>query len=151
MTDAIEIARLFSFVREAQSQGQNHGLRVEAIQRWCGGQPGLSWCAYFATMMLDIAFQGNAPIPREGSCEAIHQLATANGWIVDTPEPGDLVLSINSAGIAHHIGIVTQADPLTSIAGNTSKDGTSSNGDGVYEHHISPDAKVFVRYPRGDA
>lgn len=150
MTDVIEIARLFLFVREAQAQGQNRGLRVEAIQHWSAGQVGDSWCAEAATMVLDIAFQGNSPIPRQGSCEAIHQFAKANGWLVDTPGPGDLVLSINAAGIAHHVGIVSIVDPLTSIAGNTSPDGTSSNGDGWYEHPISPDNKAFVHYPRGD-
>lgn len=145
--DVVQIARLFGFVREAQTVGQNRGLRVEAIQHWSTGQFGDSWCAEFATMVLDLAFQGDAPIPRQGSCEAIRQLAQAKRWITDTPLPGDLVLSINAAGVAHHIGIVTQASPLTSIAGNTSADGTSSNGDGVYEHAIDPTDKVFIHYP----
>lgn len=142
----LEIARLFLFVREAQSQGQNRGLRVESIQHWSTGQFGDSWCAEWATMVLDLLFQGNAPIPRGGSCEDIHQMAKTNHWIVDLPSPGDLVLSINSAGLAHHCGIVTVVDPLTSIAGNTSADGTSSNGDGVYEHGIASENKVFVHY-----
>lgn len=143
----LEIARLFLFVREAQSEGQNRGLRVESIQHWSTGQFGDSWCAEWSTMVLDLFFHGNAPIPRGGSCEDIHQLAKTNGWSVETPSPGDLVLSINSAGLAHHCGIVTIVDPLTSIAGNTSADGTSSNGDGVYEHIIAPENKVFVHYP----
>lgn len=60
-----DIARQFLYVREA---GANAGQKVEAIQKWCGGQAGESWCAYFATMVLDICFQGNAPLIRQGSC-----------------------------------------------------------------------------------
>ena len=146
--DSVAIARQFLFVREAQSVGQNRGLRVEAIQHWSQGQTGDSWCAQFATLVLDLCFQGDAPIPRQGSCEAIHHMGIQKGWIVDTPERGDLVLSINSAGVAHHIGICTISDPLTTIAGNTSEDGTSSNGDRVAEHIVSPDHKVYIRYPR---
>lgn len=141
----IEIARLFLFVREA---GPNTGQRVEAIQRWCGGQPGESWCAYWATLVLDLAFDGQAPIPRMGSCQAIRELADSKGWITDTPSVGDLFLYVNAQDHAHHIGIVTQLDPLTGIAGNTSADGTSNNGDRVAEHAIT--ATVFVAYPRGD-
>ena len=149
MTDPIEIARLFLFVREA---GQNTGQRVEAIQKWCGGQAGESWCAYFATMVLDLAFQGAAPIPRQGSCQAIHELAHARGWLTDTPNVGDLFLRLHpDTGVAHHVGFITRTgDPLGTIAGNTSADGLSSNGDRVAEHDMSPAANTvaFVAYPR---
>lgn len=141
------IARQFVYVREVTTDGGNHGQRVNAIQKWCGGQDGESWCMYFATMVLDICFQGDAPIPREGSCEAVHQLAAVKGWIVETPAVGDLVLTVNADNFAHHVGIITSTDPLASIAGNTSQDGVSSNGDRVAEHEISPTGKVFIRYP----
>ena len=143
--DPVAIARQFLFVREA---GQNRGFRVEAIQHWSTGQPGDSWCMEFATMVLDIAFQGEAPIPRQGSCEAVHQLARRNAWLVATPVLGDFVLSLNAQGLAHHVGLVTKVDPLMSIAGNTSEDGASSNGDRVAEHVLDPANKVFVHYPR---
>ena len=143
--DPVAVARQFLFVREA---GANRGLRVEAIQHWSAGQSGDSWCMEFATMILDLCFQGNAPIPRQGGCEHVHQLAITNGWVVTDPIIGDLVLSINAAGLAHHVGIVSSVDPLTSIAGNTSEDGTSSNGDRVARHAINPANKVFVHYPR---
>lgn len=143
---AVAIARQFLFVREASA---NRGLRVEAIQKWSGGQAGDSWCAEFATMVLDICYQGAAPVPRLQAVEDIHQLAKKEGWIVEEPEPEDLVLTVNEANHAHHIGIVTSVeDGLMSIAGNTSEDGTSSNGDRVAEHEISRKNKVFVRYPR---
>lgn len=145
----IEIARLFGYVREAQSQGQNRGLRVEAIQHWSSGQFGDSWCAEFATMVLDIVYRGESPIPRLQACQDIYSLALEKGWLVDDPQAGDLFLYVNDADHAHHVGIVTVSDPLTGLAGNTSSDGQSSNGDGVYEHALSatPPHIKFVRLP----
>lgn len=142
----LEIARLFRFVHEAEP---NKGQRVEAIQTWSGGASarGTSWCAWFVTMVFDLYYQGASLLPRMGSTEGIHQLAIKRGWIVTDPQPEDLVISVNAAGVAHHIGIVTLTEPLTSIAGNTSKDGSSSNGDQVAEHPIEPARKVFVRIP----
>lgn len=140
----IGIARLFLFVREAQSLGQNRGLRVEAIQHWSRGQFGDSWCAEFATMVLDIAYQGDAPIPRGGAVQDIYALAIGSGWVRDQPQIGDLFLYVTPAQHAHHVGFVTSVDPLIGLAGNTSSDGTSSNGDGVYEHAVS--TSVFARY-----
>jgi hypothetical protein len=144
--NVIDIARLFLFVRES---GDNRGLRVEAIQHWSQGQFGDSWCAEFATMVLDLFCQGQSPIPRGGSCQAIYDLAKQNGW-VQTPSEGDLYLYINEADHAHHVGLVTALDPLTGIAGNTSADGTSSNGDRVAEHALAVSAGSiqFVAWPR---
>lgn len=147
MRDVVEIARQFAYVREAQTLGQNRGLRVEAIQHWSGGQSGDSWCMEFVWFVLDIASGGNPPFPRMQACEALRQFAQSSGWLSDTPSVGDLFLYVNAAGVAHHVGIVTGTEPLTGIAGNTSEDGTSANGDGVHEHAIS--ATVFVAYPRG--
>lgn len=141
----VEIARQFLFVHEAD---QNAGQRVEAIQKWCGGAKGQSWCCYFATMVLDICFEGKAPIEREGACQAVYDLAKKQNWITTVPVPGDIVLHVNADDHAHHIGFVVTVSPLTSIAGNTDSTGQSSNGDRVAEHAISPSGKVYVRYPR---
>lgn len=144
--EIVSTARLFLFVREA---GANMGQRVEAIQRWCGGQPRDAWCAYFATMVLDIAFAGKAPIPRNGVCQSIYDLAQQEGWVTQTPATGDLFLYVTADNHAHHVGIVTRVDGTTvyGIAGNTSADGRSNNGDRVAEHAVPAD--VFVAYPRG--
>lgn len=141
--DPVAIARLFLHVREA---GPNTGQRVEAIQKWCGGQAGQSWCCYFATMVLDICFGGKSPVPRLGVCQDVYDLAKKNGWVTTTPSVGDLYLFVTPDDHAHHIGFVTSTDPLTGISGNTSEDGTSSNGDRVAEHTIG--RAVFVAYPR---
>jgi hypothetical protein len=142
----VDIARQFLFIREAQSIGQNMGQRVNAIQTWTLGQAGLgtSWCAEFVWMVLDIAYGGNCPLPRTGSTQVMLDFSRQGGKITDTPSEGDLYFYINAAGRAHHVGIVTALNPLTGIAGNTSADGSSPNGDRVAEHAI--DAHVFVHY-----
>lgn len=139
----VDIARMFLFVREVP---QNKGLRVEAIQQWCGGMVGDSWCCEFATMVLDIAFQGNAPIPRLRAVQDVYNLAKKQGWMTDNPVPGDLYIYVNSANHAHHIGIYTGDNQ--GIAGNTSADGTSSNGDRVAEHGLitNPKSIKFIHY-----
>ena len=140
----VDVARLFLHVREA---GPNTGQRVEAIQKWSGGTVGQSWCCYFVTMVLDLCYGGKSPIPRQGACQGVYDFAKQKGWVTATPSVGDIYLYVTAADDhAHHIGFVTQVDPLVGISGNTSEDGTSSNGDRVAEHGIA--AKVFVAYPR---
>lgn len=146
--DIVQIARLFLLVREA---GPNNGQRVNGIQMWSGGKDALgsSWCAWFVTMVMDLFFQGKSPIPRQGGVQAIRTLASQQGWIADTPSVGDLYIYVDTNDHGHHIGFVTSVDPLEGIAGNTSADGTSSNGDRVAEHGISAGHGTieFVHYP----
>ena len=141
-----DISRQYLFVREADA---NKGQRVEAVQRWSGGNPGDSWCCEFATMVLDICFEGKAPIPRLQACQDVYDLAKKNNWLVENPMKDDIFLYINDNDHAHHIGFITDGYQ-TGIAGNTSSDGKSSNGDGVYEHGISgnPAHVKYVRFPR---
>lgn len=143
----IDIARQFLFVREVPP---NRGQRVNGIQQWCADDhgEGQSWCCYFVTFVLDICFQGKAPIAREGRCQTVYELAKKNDWLTEIPVPGDIVLHVDAKDHAHHIGIVTGLSPLTSIAGNTDATGTSSNGDRVAEHAINPVGKKFVRVPQ---
>jgi len=143
-----DIARQFLFIREA---GQNTGQRVEAIQKWSGGSKGDSWCCEFATLVLDICFQGASPVPRLQACQDVYDLAKKNGWLTDTPVKDDLFLYVNADDHAHHIGIVTADGGTPGIAGNTSEDGTSSNGDRVAEHALTTNPALikFVHFPRG--
>jgi hypothetical protein len=147
----VEIARLYDYVREIEGE-QNAGQRVEAIQKWGGGEKGQSWCAYMATKWVDMYFKGHAPIPRTGSCDEILNLARANGWLSERPHVGDLYLFLKSPTDAHHVGLVSDvtANGFRGIAGNTSEDGKSSNGTGVFEHDFAlhPGTIVFVAYPR---
>jgi hypothetical protein len=153
--DVVEIARQFSYVRE--SQEQNRGLRVEAIQHWSGGEAGESWCDNFAIgLVLDICFQGDSPFPRQrdidGSTVAALAYAKQQGWVTDTPSPGDLAFSVHPDGTPHHVAIYVgpgdDDDHVVTIAGNTDATGTSSNGDRVGEHAVAKADKVFVAYPR---
>ncbi len=145
--DPIVIARQFLYVREAQTIGQNHGLRVEAIQHWAGGTFGDSWCVEFGWMVYDICYQGQCPFDRAQNSESFRQLAIAHGWVTTGPVPGDIVLSLTPEGTAHHFALLTVLDPFTTIAGNTSADGLSSNGDRMAEHPVSRDHKLFVHIP----
>jgi hypothetical protein len=141
---AVDIARLFLHVRETT---QNQGQRVNSIQMFSGGKDALgqSWCAFFATMVLDLAYQGASPIPRQGGVQDIRDLATKNGWTTDTPSVGDLFFYVDANDHGHHVGFVSQVDPLLGIAGNTDANGTSSNGDRVAEHAIT--ATHFATIP----
>lgn len=140
-----DIARQFRFVREVPV---NKGLRVEAIQHWSAGQSGDSWCCEFATMILDICFQGNSPIPRLQAVQDVYDLAKQNNWLTDNPMKDDLYIFVNDQDHAHHIGILTGQG--IGIAGNTSADGTSSNGDRVAEHglNVSTQFIKYIHYPR---
>lgn len=141
------ILRQFAFVREVPG---NRGQRVEAVQRWGGGKPGDSWCCFLATMALDICYQGASPVPRTGSCDVVLTLAREKGWVVTEPAVDDLYLFVRGESDAHHIGAVSElvtAGPV-GISGNTSRDGQSSNGDGVYERPIKAPAGSRVVYVR---
>ena len=142
--NAIEIARLFLFVRE--HGGQNCGVWVNTIQKVTGNGDGDSWCASFVSLVMGLVFAGASPLPRSASTGEILTAAKAKGWVTDTPNVGDLFFYVHDDGTPHHVGFVTQVDPLEGIAGNTSADGTSNNGDRVAEHAIT--ATVFVAYPR---
>lgn len=138
------IARRFAFVREFD--GPNRGAWVEFFQRFCSGSPGESWCMYWLSVVLDIAYHGKSPLRRTGSCAMALAECRMKGYMVHgDPQANDLYFYVNPSGHAHHVGIVTATEPLTGIAGNTSEDGLSSNGVGVFEHVVH--AKVFARLP----
>lgn len=141
------VARRLSFIREAD--GANRGAWVNLLQRFCDGVEGDSWCSDFVSFVEDVAYRGHSPSRRTGSCQAKLDHARAKGWVVAEPRVDDLFFFVTDAGHAHHVGIVTASQPLTGIAGNTSYDGRSSNGDGVYEHalRVLPKHIVFVRLP----
>lgn len=153
--NVVQLFRCFSHVREAT--GTNDGAKVEAIQIWCGGKKGDSWCADCVTMALDMYFRGflskkESPIPRTGSCDEIYKLAKEKKWLTETPKVGNLYLFMNGED-AHHVGMVMailENGRFMGGAGNTSEDGKSSNGTGWFEHPFTyPNPKIkFVDYPQ---
>lgn len=144
----VDVARQFLFVRE--TLGPNRGVFVEAFQRVGDGKPGDSWCADFVSFVLWVCYQGPAPLPRTGSAAAMLAVATANGWVTTKPVAGDVFFRVDATGHAHHVGFVTAAaaDRVGTIAGNTSEDGLSANGTGVFEHDVAPSPTLcFVHIP----
>lgn len=145
--DPVDEARRFDFIRETS---QNHGLMVESIQHWSGGHPGDSWCAFFVLFILDICFGGKDknPLKRSGAVQVIYDQAKQENWLTTSPVNGDLFIYVNDVNHAHHVGIYTGFN--NGIAGNTSEDGTSSNGTGVFEHGLStnPAHIKYIHYPR---
>lgn len=144
-------ARSFLHVREVG--GQNRGVWVGMIQHYTGNGPGDSWCASLASLVMGLAFAGQSPLPRSASCDVHLEAARKEGWLTDTPSVGDVFLRMNSPTDAHHIGFVTRVDEdgtIGTIAGNTSEDGKSSNGDRVAEHDLLPAAGtiLYIAYPR---
>jgi hypothetical protein len=146
----VAVARRFLFVRE---DGANRGLWVELFLRFVGCVPGDSWCAAFVSYVLNIVYRGKSPVLKSGSCQEILDDCHKKGYVVTGPvQPGDLVFSMDGDH-AHHIAIATTAGTvmdqmLNAIAGNTSEDGTSSNGTGVFEHHVSRANKAIARLPQ---
>jgi hypothetical protein len=143
----LDTARQFLFVRERG--GQNRGKWVEIFQRFTGNAPGDSWCASFVSFVLAISFAGSSPLLASASCAEILADARAKGLVTDTPIAGEtLFFFVDHTGHAHHVGFVTENGGL---AGNTSSDGLSSNGDGVYEHALNVVASsiVYVSVARG--
>lgn len=141
------VARHLNFVRE--TLGTNLGAWVQKFQRETGGVPGESWCADFLYFVEDTASFGQPRLPKTGSCQEMLDASRQKGYEVPTPQQDDVFFRVNKQGHAHHCGIVTGISPnLTGIAGNTSEDGLSDNGTGVFEHSISPNNIVFVRLPK---
>jgi hypothetical protein len=98
-------------------------------------------------MVFDVCYQGQCPFDRVQNSEEFRKLAVKNRWVVTIPMPGDVILSLRADGTAHHFAICTRVSPLYAIAGNTSEDGSSSEGDRVAEHYVSPVQKLYVRVP----
>lgn len=140
------VARRFSFVRE--TLGENKGAFVSKFQRECGGKDGDSWCAFFVSFVLDVACFGAAPLRPTGSTRTMLADCRTKGLIVTKPVIDGLFFYVKPDGTPHHVGIVTDVKPdgsVIGIAGNTSEDGKSSNGTGVFEHEISTVSTVFAR------
>jgi hypothetical protein len=94
--------------------------------------------------------RGKCPVPRMQACQELYEYLVEQHLIVDFPEAGDLYLYVDANEHAHHCGLVTIDSPVVGIAGNTSADGTSSNGTGTYEHalRVAPGGRiVYGRLP----
>ena len=164
------VARRFDFVRES---APNDGVWVSWFLRHTGNKPGEAWCASFVSVVLSIAYRGQSPLKPTAGCKEMLAEATAKGFAVvgapaiaareatetepavaavpagaPVPQEDDIFFYMKD-GLPHHVGIVTRVHggAVVGIAGNTSQDGASSNGTGVFEHDLAHVPMVFVRVP----
>lgn len=143
MPSLLGLARSYIDVRE--TEGPNCGPQVRVFQHFTGNGDGDSWCCSFVCYLLNKA--GNTTFKKSGACQDIYAQAKTLGRVIEKPEVGCLFVYVTDEDHAHHIGIITGVTPLTGIAGNTSADGVSSNGTGVFEHtlNVQPKHIRFIR------
>jgi hypothetical protein len=79
------------------------------------------------------------------SGSAVRLLKLNPTLITTDPQPGDLVV-FDHGNNKGHVAIVTS--PTTTVAGNTSPDGTSREGYGVFEHAYDPSDPKIAGYIR---
>lgn len=140
--ELIAHARSFLYVRET---APNEGPEVDGWLHRLGLPPGKSWCAAFASCMVRDVDPGNA---LKQSASSLHLLSNNPGLKIeslDDLQPGDIVVWDHGEGTGH-TAIATQTTKVTgklmyfsAIAGNTSADGKSANGDRVAEHDVPLD------------
>lgn len=153
MTDVPAIARQFRFVRESPP-GSNAGRWVEAIQCLGGATKGDPWCACYVSLVLAIAYQGQAPLPYTASCDVLLEHARAKGWLRDKPSVGDVFLVMKNAHDAVHTGIVenVSAAAFKTWEGNASDPAkpATREGWGVFQRTraLEPGKYLFIHYDR---
>lgn len=134
------------------------GSNRQMFGEWYGWN-GVAWCAIFVSYCY--AKAGAKHImkrKRWAYCPYIVADARAGRYglsITTDPQPGDLVVYINSAGVAHHVGLfegwIERFKLFSSIEGNTSPTNMSNGGE-VYHYQgmttprgYSSTGMVFVR------
>ncbi len=135
--ELIAHARKFLYVREVTP---NTGPEINGWLQRVGQPPGKSWCAAFAYCMVKDVEPSN---PLKPSASALHLLEYnkhAQIASIDDLQPGDIVIYDHGKGEGH-AAIATNVTKVggklaafDTIAGNTSADGKSRNGDRVAEH-----------------
>lgn len=129
-------------VEQPPGSNSNSGPEINQWLAFVHQPPGASYCAAFACSMVRDArvALGIESIAFKKSASALHLLELNANLITTDPQPGDLVIFDHGHGLGH-VALVT--GPGTSIAGNTSPDGKSRNGTGVFEHSYDPaDPKI---------
>jgi uncharacterized protein (TIGR02594 family) len=107
------------------------------------------WCGAFVNACLTAS--GLPPDRVLAWCPGIEARAKAGtgGWSWHSkPRPGDLAL-FTHGGVAGHVGIVESVDgkSIRTIEGNTSPNGTTNNGYGVFRRSRSLPIRGFARPP----
>lgn len=115
--------------------GSNSGPLIDDWLAFVGGHPGDPWCAAFACVSVHEArmMEKMGPLEFKRSSGALRLLAVNDALKVPVSDaqPGDLLIWDHGGGKGH-VSIKTGTG--THIAGNTSPDGKSRQGYGVFEH-----------------
>ena len=142
--EIIAIAEKEIGYKEYQGNNNKYGVWYGLNnQPWC--DIFVSWCA--AQAGLQNIIPKNAYVPdRMAYYKKLNAFYKRGTY---TPKPGDLVLfdfSLN--GTPDHIGFSyeVKGSTLTTIEGNTTKNGESSNGDGVYKKSRNINSSTILGY-----
>ena len=125
----------------------NSGTLIDGWLAYVHQPPGVSWCSGFACSMVHesrVAL-GLPALQFKISASALHLLAINEALKTEDPQAGDLIIFDHGHGLGH---VAIKTGPSTSIAGNTSPDGKSRQGTGVYEHAYDVNDPKIAGYIR---
>ncbi len=127
-------------VEQPPGSNSNSGPEIDQWLAFVHQPPGSSYCAAFACSVVHAARTDLAmgALQCKKSASALHLLELNADLKTDDPQPGDLIVFDHGRGLGH---VAIKTGPSTSIAGNTSPDGKSRNGTGVFEYDPS-DPKI---------
>lgn len=132
-----------------ETQGQNRGPKIDALNTEFGIPLGSSWCSTFYSKAGKLSFIDNGKkgihLLYTASSQALLRWFKENGWTSNDPEDllkwkGALIIRTDPDGVHGHVagveGRLTNGEgklvALRTLEGNTDKNG-GSNGDGAYE------------------
>ncbi len=148
-TRLVATARKSLNVRETGPNTDGGGF-IDRSLAALGLPPGKSWCAAaICEWVRRTADESQVRVAFRRSAGALSLLKLNPGLRVTDPRPGDVIVWDHGGGLGH-IAILTdvvkvsgEVAALAAIAGNTSADGHSRNGDRVAEHPVTyPDPKI---------
>jgi hypothetical protein len=97
--------------------GSNAGIFVQRILGSVPGlKPGDPWCQALVSCIGRALFGRHWRLPNTGSCDNAYETWKRLGYVVETPEPGDLGYMMHGAWDARHVFVVVAVHPDRSFA-----------------------------------
>lgn len=139
-------ARAYEGVEE-EPIGSNSGPLIDHWLAFVGAKPGDAWCSAFACAVVHESrvLLGMHPLTFRVSAGALSLLSKNQTLVTTDPQSGDLIVWDHGQGKGH---VSIKTGPDTHIAGNTSPDGKSRQGYGVFEHAYDPTDSKIAGYIR---
>lgn len=143
----VEARNYRGVVEQPPGANSNSGPEIDQWLAFVHQPPGSSYCAAFVSSMVHDARVGLGmdALRFKKSASALHLLELNADLKTDDPQPGDLIIFDHGHGLGH---VAIKTGSTTSIAGNTSPDGRSRNGTGVFEHDYDPADPKIAGYIR---